>query len=108
MKFNTPLRKRSTPSVILYGLFLNGWIDLLVEVKSNQKFQLEYHDPFKFDSKYYWEIIRNEKLFSDGFLARKLHRLDNIAIKICALNLSGRSISLVGDILSNLGGSHSI
>ena len=105
MKFNTPLRKSSIPSVILYGLFLNGWIDLIVEVKSNQTFQLEYHDSFKFDSKYYWEIIRNEKLFSDGFLARKLHRLDSIAIKICALNFTGRSVYLVADIHTNLGGS---
>ena len=106
MKFNTPVRTRSTPSVILYGLFLNGWIDLFVEVKGNEKLQLQYQDPFKFDSKYHWEIIRDKKLFNDGFLARKLHRLDNIAIKICALNFTGNNISLVADILTNLGGSH--
>ena len=74
-------------------------------MKSNQKLQLQYHDPFKFDSKYHWEIIRNEKLFSDGFLVRKLDRLDNIAIKICALNFTGRSVFLVADIHTNLGGS---
>ena len=106
MKFTTPLRRRSTPSVILYGLFLNGWVDLLVEVKGNAKLQFQYQDPFKFDSEYHWEIIRDENLFSKGFLARKLHRLDNTAIKICVLNFTGRSISLVADILSNLGGSH--